>query len=220
MCDPITLGLGIASVAGAGGATAGAAGAAGAGGVSALGSFSSLLSIGSAASSFVGPQPQSSGLLESLTGVLGGADAGSNILGGLSTGLGVFGSIEQGRDISTSLTAKAHIAERNIGIARNMAAMQAGDIRREGRLLQGEQIAAVGASGVTLEGTPSQVISLTAKLTELEARRALYQGEISATDYTNRASVYRHEARRARSQGALGAGSAGLGGILQALSGA
>lgn len=89
--------------------------------------------------------------------------------------------------------------------------------RKQGEILMGEQIAAFGASGVELEGTPMEMIVADQKIAEIEAMNILFSGKMQANQMKRRASLARTQgytslikdaASLAISAGALKAGGA------------
>lgn len=109
---------------------------------------------------------------------------------------------------SKAAKANAKIAAENARLSTDQAAREEGAIRRERDQLVGAQIAATGASGVTLDGSPSSVIIDSAVAEELKALNARYAGAVRATGYRNQASAYKLEAKQAL-YGGLAAGFGG-----------
>lgn len=73
------------------------------------------------------------------------------------------------------------LASRDYHLAKQAGAAVASDIRSESGAVVSKQAATTKAGGVTLEGTPLQVMADTAAAGELTAQRALYRSHIAAT---------------------------------------
>lgn len=73
-------------------------------------------------------------------------------------------------------------AEREAKLQREIGEFEASLVRRRGKTLIGRQRAAFAASGVTLEGTPQDLITATAAQVELDALRTLFKFEIGASN--------------------------------------
>lgn len=61
--------------------------------------------------------------------------------------------------------------------------------RKAAKQLMGEQIAAVGASGVEMEGTPMALITEDQKNAEIEAMNIIYAGKVQSTQMKRQASL-------------------------------
>lgn len=75
------------------------------------------------------------------------------------------------------------LGERNAAIARDQTAAEITRQRREARRVQGATRAAYGASGVTMEGSPLDVLEDSASQAELDALTLQYRGELRARGY-------------------------------------
>lgn len=81
--------------------------------------------------------------------------------------------------------------------------IRAASLQRRNRLLAGEQIAGYGASGVTLEGSPSDVLTQDAVQGELDALMASYEAQSRVQALRYESKQYRAQGRQARYVGAL-----------------
>ncbi len=118
----------------------------------------------------------------------------------LSIGLAAlsgFLSIAQGNAEAKSLNRQANQREAD-------ANEEADRRRRDARRIIGQNRANIGASGISLEGSPLEVLADNAAEGELDARTAIVAGARDAANLRSRASA-------ARSSGFIGAGSALLG---------
>lgn len=103
--------------------------------------------------------------------------------------IGAIGSIAEGNAVAQSEEYNAQIAERNKLIADqnrkqaiNTANVEAEDKRRENRRVLSSIAAAYGSSGLTLEGSPLDVLEDTATEQALDVRRIEYEGRARARE--------------------------------------
>lgn len=120
---------------------------------------------------------------------------------------GAAGAISSGRAARQAAEQNALAAERNARISRQQARAEAEAQQRDARRRVGAARAAYGASGVTLEGSPLDVLEESASLAELDKQQILYNGELRAMGYTDTASLDRAGGRNAERQGYFGAAS-------------
>ena len=91
--------------------------------------------------------------------------------------------------------------------------------QRQASQVQGSLIANVGASGVTMEGSPSDVLRMSVANASLDEQNMLYAARVKATGYYNDAALNRFSGKTAIQQGyynaasslLTGAGRAGYG---------
>jgi len=123
-------------------------------------------------------------------------------------GLQAIGSIRQGNAQAASARYNANLADQNAQIALQQGAENA----RRQRIVNTKQLGAiranVGASGVTLDGSPLDVLEESARAAELDALSIEHQGQLQAWGYQNSASLYRQNARQALTGGYMGAAAA------------
>ncbi len=118
-----------------------------------------------------------------------------------------FGSILGGRADAKNLRDQAEIAEENADIVKLATDRNVAIERHAGRVLEAQQTVAFLNSGVTLTGTPENVIVDSAKENELNALAILYSGRLD--EAAHRASA---KSLRDRAKGSI------LGGNLTGLS--
>lgn len=111
------------------------------------------------------------------------------------------GAIRQGNAQAAAYRYQRDIAKQNATISRQQAASDVGDIRRAGRKALGGIRAAYGASGVTLEGSPMDVLEASASQVELDVLRRSYAGELEAMGFKQEAAGYGMAATSARQAG-------------------
>lgn len=117
-------------------------------------------------------------------------------------------AVAQGERDSQMSTYNAQLAQRNAGIARDQAAADADAQARHARRVIGGARAAYGASGITMEGSPLDVLEMSAANAELDNRSILYKGELRAMGYEDTAGLDLMRGDAARQTGGERAGSA------------
>lgn len=137
----------------------------------------------------------------------------------VGTVMQVAGALQSASAAADSARYNASIADRNAGIARDQAAADEGAFRRDIARRQSAARAAYGASGVTMEGSPLDVLESSATNAEYDALNIRYKGELKALGYSGDAEVNRARAGMAETQGAVNAGAALFGGFGKAMSG-
>ncbi len=115
---------------------------------------------------------------------------------------------KQGKQAKDMAQYNAQIADRNAGIAREQAATDADAQRRHAGRVIGAARAAYGASGITSEGSPLDVLEMSAANAELDNRNILYKGELRAMGYDETAVLDRYRGDAALDAGYERAGSA------------
>ncbi len=103
-----------------------------------------------------------------------------------ATALQAVGAIQQGQATKEQADFNAAIAERNAQIseqeadlARRGAAFEEAQLKRNLAHLRGAQAAAVGASGLSLEGSPLHIMAETAAEAELDALAIRFAGTVA-----------------------------------------
>jgi len=102
----------------------------------------------------------------------------------------------------------AKIAQRNAAVAREQASRDEEQQRRDARKQLGLMRASYGASGITPEGSPLDVLEASAAEAELDAQNIRYKGELRAMGYNDEATLDKYSASTSRSAAgsSLGAG--------------
>lgn len=104
------------------------------------------------------------------------------------------------------------LSQQNAASARAQAASEEEAFRRKAERMKGAQRAAIGASGITLEGSPLDIIDDTEVEIEREALGIRYAGAASGNRYDDEAAGFGYRARSAMMGGYIGAGTALLSG--------
>ena len=124
--------------------------------------------------------------------------------------VGAMGAMAQGKATADAANYSAAVADRNAKIARNQAAVEQDDQRRENVRQLGAIRAAYGGSGLEMAGSPLDVLEDTSIEQELDVARIGYRGELKALGENDKAELARVEAANAKKTGQIGALTAGL----------
>lgn len=134
--------------------------------------------------------------------IIGALSAAASIASGV---VGAMGAMQQGKAASDAANYQAQVADRNAKIARQQAAVEQDDQRRENMRQLGAIRAAYGGSGLEMAGSPLDVLEDTSIEQELDVDRIGYRGTLRALGETDKANLARAEAENAKSAGAIGA---------------
>lgn len=129
-----------------------------------------------------------------------------------SSVMSAAGSIQQGNSAKAAAEYNARVAENNAITARQQAAAQEEQHRRLARRQLGQMRAAYGASGVTMEGSPLDILAQSAKDAELDALNIRYGGELKAQGLESEAVLERYRGKSAQRAGYMGAATGLLSG--------
>lgn len=124
-----------------------------------------------------------------------------------SAGMQAIGSIASAKAQSQAAEFNRSISLQNAEITRQQTAADVVSLRKKQYQQLGAIRAAVGASGVTTEGSPLDVLEASVSEAELDVQRTKYAGELRARGYTNDAALYEMEGKTARISGQLNAAS-------------
>jgi hypothetical protein len=125
----------------------------------------------------------------------------------IGTGVSAYGQIQQGKSQAAQAEYNAKLAKRNAKSARESAEYEARQKRRGTARLIGRQRALYAKAGVTMEGSPLDVLQETAAQGEMDAlmiERGYAQQEAA---YKSQSELAKMRARNYRQQGYFGAGS-------------
>ena len=101
----------------------------------------------------------------------------------------------------------AAVATRNSQVAVDQSNMDAERQRRETAQRQGVIRAGYGASGITVEGSPLDILESSAALGELDRQTILYKGKLRAQGYTDTATLDVMGGENAQTQAGYKAGN-------------
>lgn len=126
---------------------------------------------------------------------------------GVMSVIGAMGSIGQGKAEKQIADANAKQAEANAAQARYAAREEAAMIRRKSAYTVGSMKATAGGTGIYVDsGSFTDKIADTESQYELDAIKALYNGELQATAFTSQANLYRYSGKVAQKQSYFQAG--------------
>lgn len=128
----------------------------------------------------------------------------TSILLGIAAGATLLSGIGQAKQERETATFNALQAERDATTARLEAEEEAERIRRQGRRLRGEQIAASAASGLAGGGSLLDILADDALEIELQAQDVLRRGAISSQVSLEEASITRRIGKSRARQSILG----------------
>lgn len=135
--------------------------------------------------------------------------SGVEIITLLSAAAGAVGAIQQGSAQAAAARASADAARQQAKGEINVANANAAQIRRQGDVEAGQQVAAAAGSGLLLEGSLGDVIAQNRAARIQEAAGQIWQGQARATSLRNEAAIYKSQASAVK-QGAMGAATLSL----------
>lgn len=119
--------------------------------------------------------------------------------------LQAYGQYQAGEAENRAAQLNAQVAGQNAALAIQQAAQDERALRVQGRKFLGDMRASYGASGVTMEGSPLEVMKESAAAIELDALNIKYEGETRALGFRNDARLERYRGEYAAAAGRLGA---------------
>ena len=125
----------------------------------------------------------------------------------IGSGLQAISTIQQGQAEARSAKFNAAIAEQNAILARQSAAADAENRRREMARALGRSRARIGTAGLTVEGSPLETLGDLTAEGELNVRNALFDGEVEARGLQAQSSLLQSQARDAQTGSFLRAGT-------------
>jgi hypothetical protein len=126
--------------------------------------------------------------------------------------ISAMGAIQQANAAKASATYNATLKERDAAIANSQAQQEVQQVRLAGARAQGSLLADYGASGVTTEGSPMEVLAMSASQAKLDEENVLYRGKLKASGYASDAALYGVEGETALKEGGFKAASYLVGG--------
>ena len=131
----------------------------------------------------------------------------------LSTVMSMQGAKADAKAAAQAADYNAQINERNAAVTRQQTAHDIETQRRQDRRTRGKAVAAYGKSGITLEGSPLDVLEDMATEQELGIQTAKYNGELRAMGYEDTAALDRMSGGQALARGDRQASSILVGGL-------
>lgn len=126
-------------------------------------------------------------------------------LSGAGTLASVAAPIHQGQTDYAAGNYNAQVAEQNAIQSEQQAAEEERRFRIQSKKQLGDMRASYGASGVSMEGSPSDILGESAATAELDALTIKHQGAVKAQAYKQEAVLQRFYAKQGRLAGYLGA---------------
>lgn len=127
-----------------------------------------------------------------------------------ATVVSTLGAISSAKAESNAAKYNAAIADQNAKLAKEQAASNAEQQRIDNYRKIGKIKAGYGASGVTQDGSPMDVLADAYTQGEYDVQAILYEGNVKAAGYTNTASLDRASASNAMKSGYINAASTAL----------
>jgi FtsP/CotA-like multicopper oxidase with cupredoxin domain len=121
--------------------------------------------------------------------------------------ISAVGAMSAAKAQSQAATYNATIADQNAQVSLSQATADAVTQQKQARQVEGSLIAGYGASGVTIEGSPTDVLQMSVTNAALDEANILYNGRLKATGFANEAELNRRAAKTAKEQGYYNAAS-------------
>jgi hypothetical protein len=133
--------------------------------------------------------------------------------------ISAYGAMQQAKAQSEASQYNAALGERNAVLARSQADADTAVFRQHAELRQGSIIAAYGASGVTGDGSPAEILAMSAANAKRDEHMIRYKADLTAMGYRENAVLDRMQGRQAIEGGNYAAASSLLTGAGNAMSG-
>ena len=130
-----------------------------------------------------------------------------------------IGQFESGEAQKQAYDFNANIAEQNARQSELIGAQEERHQRIMGRKALGQMRSAYGASGVTMEGSPMEVLAESAANAELDALNVAYARKSQAVNFRNEARAGRFAGSQAQIAGRIGAAASLMSGAEKAYAG-
>jgi hypothetical protein len=127
--------------------------------------------------------------------------------------ISAYGAMQQSKAQAEAATYNANRSERDAQMSLEQAGAEASMLHRRTTQQQGSLIAAYGAAGVTADGSPTEVLRMSAENASLDEQTILYRGRVKATGYGDETTLNRMGAKTATEAGYYGAASSLLTGF-------
>lgn len=116
-----------------------------------------------------------------------------------------MGAIAQGQSAAAAGRYNAQMADQNAIAAQEQATAAAAIQQEHAKKQIGATIAGYGASGVTMDGSPLDVLAESASSAERDKQNILYKGQLQAAGYTDQAQLDSAAASNAAASGYMSA---------------
>jgi hypothetical protein len=133
----------------------------------------------------------------------------------IAAGMAAVSAISQANQQKQAAKYNEKVAENQAIASRQEAAANADIQRRKAAKTIGGIEATYGASGVTLEGSPLEILEESVRNAELDRQTILWSGESRATGYSNTARLENSRASNAMASGMLSAAGSAVRGYAE-----
>lgn len=140
-----------------------------------------------------------------MTGIEEGLAIAGIAMAAVGTAVSVAGAMSQASAAADAANYNRMVAERNATAAQQQAQQTAEIQQRQAKQQIGAIAVGYGASGVTSEGSPLDVLASSASNAELDRQTVLYHGALQAAGYGDEASLDAARAGNAQSTGTMNA---------------
>ena len=133
-----------------------------------------------------------------------------------SIGLSTAGSIAQGQQAQQMADMQAKAYEQQAQADAQASAYEQAQERRKQELMQANARAQVGASGVAMAGSPSEVLAANAKQGQMDIQAIRYGSQLRQNGLRTQADISRFSGKQAKTASYINAGSnlvSGLSGL-------
>lgn len=129
-------------------------------------------------------------------------------LAGIGGAMQIIAPIHQGMAQKAGSDFNAQLAEQNAVQAEQQAAEEERRARIQSKKALGDIRAAAGASGITLEGSPEDILAESAMNAELDALNVRHKGALRSLAFKEEARLQRFYGKQAKLGGYLGGAAA------------
>jgi hypothetical protein len=144
------------------------------------------------------------------------AAANSGLIAMAGVAMSVIGAVNQGQQAEAAAKYNADKDRQNAIASQQQAAANAAAQQRKARLQQGSMRAGYGASGVSIEGSPLDMLEQSATMAELDRQNIIYGGATRSQGYSASAGLNDSRASNAMPGAYMSAGSSLLMGAARA----
>ena len=135
------------------------------------------------------------------------------LLGLAGTALSVGGALLEGQQQKQMADYQAMAYEQHAQADAQQAAFDQSQERHKQDLLQAQARAQVGASGVGIAGSPTEVLAANARQGQMDLGAMLYGSKLRQNNLNTQAAISRFQGKQAVTSSIFGAGSALVGGL-------
>jgi hypothetical protein len=134
-------------------------------------------------------------------------------VGLIGTGLSAAGSLAQGQQAQAMANMQAKAYEQQAQADQQASAFEQARERKKQELLQANARAQVGASGVALKGSPTEVLAANAREGQLDIAAIRYGSQLRQNALGTQAAISRYGGKQAKQASYINAGSNLVSGI-------